>query len=277
MKAKQYLQVIKPYLEQRRFIKQKKAHVPKLKDTIISLASFPARYKTLTPVIASLLNQDSPAHSLHLWIPEGTKSQLPDSLSPLLDRGLYIHKCDHLGSYSKLIHALREFPDFNIVTADDDMIYPHQWLSSLHKEHLLHPQDISAFTCRLMKLSGDPILSAPYKDWKHVKSGANTTHPHYMSIGFTGVLYPPHTFNEEVFNTDLIQKLRIKNDDIWFKIMAVRNHKNHRKIKPSFGKEIYLPFTQGVGLKQTNVKKFGNEEQIKSLVEHYNLQEYFLQ
>lgn len=276
MKLKEYIQVIRPYLTQRKFIKNQSEHTPELKDTIVSLTSIPARYKTLTPVIASLLNQDTPPHSVHLWIQEGTKNQLPDSLAPLLDRGFVIHECDHIGPHSKLIHSLEEYPDFKIVTADDDMIYHHHWLSTLHKEHILYPEDISAYTCRQIKVTGDPLTPRPYREWTRINDNTNHSHPHYLSIGFTGVLYPPKVFNNEVFNLDAIHKLCPRADDIWFKFMAVLNQKKHRKIKAEFGKEIYLPFTQSVGLKNTNVKKMGNEDQAKNLMHHYELEGYFL-
>ena len=275
MKLKQYFQFIGPYFAQKKFIDHQSDHTPALNDTIVSLTSITSRYKSLPTVIASVLNQSAPPHSVHLWIKAGTANLLPGALSALTGRGLMIHECQDVGPHTKLIHALREFPEYNIVTADDDIIYPHNWLSSLHTEHLLHPLDVSAYTTRQIRVESNSSNPLPYHDWTRIKEQTNHSHPHFMALGYTGVLYPPNTFNEEVYNIKNILTLCPKADDIWFKFMAILNQTDHRKIASPYGREIYLPFSQSVGLKYSNVKSTGNEDQARKLIQHYHLEDYF--
>jgi hypothetical protein len=276
MKLKQYFQAIKPYFEQKKFLNSDAEHVAKIPDTIVSLTSFPPRYKSLPYVVSSLLNQDSPPLAVHLWVDDGTSHLLPKSLDKLKERGLHIHECEDIGPHKKLINSLSKFPSLKIVTADDDMMYPYHWLSTLYEQHLASPDDICAYTCRTIKMSADQRV-LPYSQWKQVSPEQPQVHPNYMSIGYTGVLYPPNTFNEEVFNLEKIKELCPRADDIWFKMMAVLNGKSHRKITPMFGTEIYIPFSQKFSLKKTNVRKTGNEDQANNLIKHYGLESFFQQ
>ena len=60
---------------------------------------------------------------------------MPKELKELMKRGLEIRFCKDIGPHGKLIYALKEFPDAIVVTADDDMIYPKDWLEKLFESY----------------------------------------------------------------------------------------------------------------------------------------------
>ena len=73
-------------------------------------------------------------------------------------------------------------------------------------------------------------------------------------IGCGGVLYPPNSFNEEVFNINQFKKLIPTQDDVWFWSMAVLNN---TKLKTGEGFKsnlINVEDTQQYGLCKINKK-----------------------
>lgn len=98
-----------------------------LDDVIISLTSYPKRINTVCKTIYSLLNQDVKASKIYLYLTHQEfprkEIELPENLLELIPKGLIIKWTDNIGSYTKLIPALTEFPEKIIVTVDDDMVY----------------------------------------------------------------------------------------------------------------------------------------------------------
>ena len=100
-------------------------------ELIISFTSYPARFDTLPLTIASLMRQTMQCDRLILWLSAGDASSVPAEVEAFTSQGLEIRICDDLKSYKKLIPALETFPDAYIVTADDDLYFPPEWLEIL--------------------------------------------------------------------------------------------------------------------------------------------------
>ena len=100
-------------------------------ELIVSLTSYPIRFRTLHKTARSLLAQDIRADRTILWLAEGDEQYLPDDVRELQQLGLEIRNCADLRSYKKIIPALEAFPEAFIVTADDDLYYPRDWLTNL--------------------------------------------------------------------------------------------------------------------------------------------------
>lgn len=258
-------------MHQRKFLR--KLHTDPTQDngTIISLTSIPSRFHSLHLVIGSLLDQDVTPCPVHLWLEKEALDKLPGSVLELKERGLTIHECEDLRAYKKLVFALEQFPDHDIITVDDDLIYPPYWLRGLLESPSTERPCVSAYICREMKLGQAGENLAPYKEFKRISSDTPCLSHRLMSIGFAGVHYPAGALHSDATNASLFQRLCPHADDIWFKAMALRNNVPHRKIPASFGDEIYLPFTQKVSLKKTNVRTGGNDEQLKTVFDHFQL------
>ena len=95
--------------------------------------------------IESIFNQTYKANKIVLYISKDhfTTSTLPHSLLKQQKRGLEIRFVKDIGPYTKLIPALKEFPNANIITIDDDYMYPFDMIEKLVKAHLLNPQATS--------------------------------------------------------------------------------------------------------------------------------------
>lgn len=194
---------------------------PKL---IVSLTTFPLRINTVYQTITTLLNQTFKPDKVILWLAEEqfTDKKLPENLTKLQQFGLTIKWCNEdIKSFKKLIPALKEYPDDIIITADDDIFYPQDFVESLYKMYLSAPECIHANRAFVIKKSGNKYL---IKARGYVKD--KTYEPHYINEFMTGygTLFPPHCLHNDIFDKNLYMNLMPTNDDVWFWGMAVRNN-----------------------------------------------------
>ncbi|MDR1305831.1 MAG: hypothetical protein LBK76_11515 [Verrucomicrobiales bacterium] len=188
---------------------------------IVSLTSFPQRMTDVHYCLYSLLTQKLKPNRVVLWLsPEEfprLEADVPEKVLRLREFGLEIHWCeDNLKPYNKLIHSLETFPDAVIVTADDDIFYPNDWLGKLYAAYLRRPELIHCHLVDRVTVDehGEP---APYPQWGQ---GYGTSVLNLL-MGFCGVLYPPRVLHPDVTRRELFQKLCPTGDDLWFWAMAV--------------------------------------------------------
>ena len=237
-------------------------------DLIISLTSFPARINAVRETIESLLNQSMCADKIILWLAEeqfpNKEKDLPQELLELIPKGLKIDWCNDIRSYKKLIPTLKKYPESIIVTADDDNIYPKQWLEKLYNSYLKYPNDIHAH--RITKFF--------YKHGFEVIAGGQDYYkkPSYLNklVGLGGVLYPPNCFYKDILNEELFMKLAPTNDDQWFWFQAVLNGTKIRVVENPEIEANYVEGTQQYGL--TNINDKGEKlfwKDFHRLLEYY--------
>ncbi|MBQ3403605.1 MAG: hypothetical protein IJG65_09605 [Synergistaceae bacterium] len=191
------------------------------RQLIVSLTTFPPRIRTVHITIRSLLMQDMKPNKIILWLAEdefpGKNKDLPAELLSLRKYGLEINYCENIRSYKKLIPTLRLYPEAEIVTADDDIYYRHNWLSSLYAEHVRHPEDICAH--RITKFYIDDSGSF------RIVGGGYEVYPRpsflHKFTGVGGVIYPLGCFHEDILRSEIFTEICTTNDDVWFWLMAV--------------------------------------------------------
>jgi len=239
---------------------------------IISLTSIPSRLKAVALTVRSLLAQDVPATKIILWLNTGLRQHIPRALLELEGDIFTIEYVDLTCPHRKLIHTLERYPDQVIVTCDDDLMYPADWLHRLYQDHLRYPHAIIAHECRKIEFE-QCGLPKPYHQWP-VEHGCDLTHPWFMSIGYGGVLYPPDALHGDVLQRDLFLALTPRADDLWFKAMSLMAGTEIRRSSAPGRKPIPILGTQKVALKRTNVRGEGNTEQWRALYAHYDLQRF---
>lgn len=201
--------------------------MPKQQKVIVSMTSFPAAIPYAVQAVQSILEGSVLPDKLVLYL---TVSQFPDnkipqelldisSRNPLFEVRNYD---DEIRSYRKLLPALKDFPDAVIVTVDDDVWYHKKMLSDLLHWHKKNPNVIFAHRAKRIK------MNAPYRKWKKYRWYSflfKKLHFSFANIqtGVGGVLYPPHSLNLEMINSNLFKEIIPTNDDIWFWASAVAN------------------------------------------------------
>ena len=182
-------------------------------QNIISLTSYGERLKNINLVIDSLINQSVKADKIILWVAYEDEKLIP---ADLYDKPIEIRLCEDLKSYKKLIPALKEFPNDNIITVDDDIIYNNNLVKELLEEHNKNPDAIVGRVGRKITFNQNGNLKS-YFEWPvfNYYSDKNV-----FLIGNGGILYPPNSLDETTLNKDRFMKEYSIADDIWFWLRA---------------------------------------------------------
>lgn len=192
---------------------------------IVSLTSFPEAIPYAVQSIRSIIAGSVLPDKIVLYL---DTQKFPDGIIPAeledirKENRIFEIRYDpaELRSYKKLIPALRDFPDDIIVTVDDDILYHRNMLRDLLRMHRRVPDAIVAHRVRKVR------LDAPYSTWKKYKGPdfifrkIHLTHLALLT-GVGGVLYPPHSLDEQMLDPALFMALAPTCDDIWFWLAAV--------------------------------------------------------
>lgn len=240
----------------------------------ISLTTYDKRIFDVYLTIESIMQQTLKANRIVLWLAEEdfNPNNIPETLKFQQKRGLTIKFCKDIRSYKKLIPSLKEYPNDVIITIDDDVIYNIDLLEKMIRSYQNDPQYIYFNRGHLITFNKNGSI-APYKYWKWQTNETRPSHL-YMPTGVGGVLYPPGSFNEEVFNEEIFMTLCRSGDDIWFKAMSYLNNKQAKRIKTKSNLgEDYIENVkmQDIALAQINNGKNQNDEQLKYVFAHYNI------
>jgi hypothetical protein len=123
-----------------------------------------------------------------------------------------------------------------------------------------------------MKLVSNGKLEKYSKwEWNYKNFDVSTLN---FPTGVGGILYPPHCFNNEVFNDSVYLTICKSADDVWFKAMAL--------MKGYLSQKVYTHNIQGedfitndkvqdIALANINIGKSMNDFQIKTVFDKYNL------
>jgi len=242
-------------------------------DVIVSLTTHGKRIYDVHAAIESIMQGSVKPNRIVLWISEDYKNIiLPLTLQNQMKRGLEIRYCKDIRSYTKLVPALREFPEASIITIDDDIIYPHDLLECLINGHKEYPDCICANWIREFPRDLDKKYISLLK-WSQLFDTEDVSERYFFE-GFAGVLYPPHSLDPEVFNEAVFLDICKYADDVWFNAMAL---KAGTKVKYawkhySIASFIFNEGVQSVALQNVNNKgELLNDVQIKSVYGKYGL------
>lgn len=243
---------------------------PRDKKIVVSLTTIPARLFDIHTTIESLLRQTLKPDAIVLWLDETriSDADLPLRLKDQMKRGVEVRFCQDIGPHTKLIPALRAFPDSVVITVDDDILYPSNLVERLVYNHRKYPSEILCFRARRIHLPGlGPTIYSQH--WPNQLSEASGLD--IVPLGVGGVLYPPDSLDPEVFNLSAQRELSPKADDIWFKAMSLRAGVACRRIDAPTEPHPIRPNSQDVGLEAFNVGEGGNDAQIQAAFDRYDL------
>lgn len=238
-------------------------------NVIISLTTFPLRIGKLHHVIASLLDQSVQPRKIVLYLSDGEfrAREVPKPLARLEGERFEIRfVAENLRSYNKLMFALKDFTHEWIATADDDRLYPVNWLARLLQGAGETPGAIISTVGRKILMANGRFL--PFRDWPY----DNSIRPSLFlfPVGSWGILYPPGSLNAAVSDRELIRKLAPLDDDAWFKAMSLLQNVPCRSI----GKTEAMPsirFKHDVRLWEISRHGELTDEALKLVFNHFGL------
>ena len=245
-------------------------------DIVVSLTTYGRRLYEVYLAIESIMQQSMKPNKIVLWLGnELENTEIPIVLKNQQKRGLEINYCKDIKSYKKLIPALKAFPSAVIITIDDDFIYDFDLVENLVNSYKKNPELISSARMHRMKLTRKNKLEK-YAKWVSNYEGFDVS-PLNFPTGNGGILYPPHCFNNEVFNEEVFLDICKFADDVWFKAMALLNGILSQKIfthKKGGNDHISNTIAQYMSLSHINIEKGMNDVQLKAVFDKYNLYSY---
>lgn len=245
-------------------------------EIVVSMTTHGKRIMTVHRAIESIIQQSVRPNRLVLYI--GDKeyqdiSQLPLVLQRQVARGLEIRFVKDQGPYTKLLPALRDFPDSAIITFDDDNYYPVNAIERLLSAHHRHPESICSLATRVLEWQTTGVLK-PYNICGFSQNPEDSSSSMYVAEGCGGVLYPPHSLPDIVFDNTVFEKLTPHADDFWFKAMSLLKGTPVLSVGSYFSPD-YERYddedVQDVGLSQMNICQDKNDQQLHAVLEHYGL------
>ena len=241
---------------------------------VVTFTSYPARIRLASVAAASLLRQSVRPDAVVLWLdPEqfpGRESGLPPEFAALRKKGLDIRWCrPGLRSYKKLVPALETWPGAVLVTADDDVFYPRDWLQSLLEAHHAHPGEIVARRIRHVRLDSFGIPLS-YAAWPMNAACGENPSALNLPTGCGGVLYPPGSLHPDATDASAFLRLAPTADDLWFWAMAVRQGTPVRFVAASDIQSLDTADELGPhALSRDNNDKGGNNRQFRAILNEY--------
>jgi hypothetical protein len=240
--------------------------VPQI-DAIVSLTSIPSRLDTIHITLKSVMLQDCKPLKIVLWLHKDLEGKLPESLTSLTQGLLEIRYSEYTFSHRKLIHSVEAFPEKMIITVDDDIIYHPTTLSKLYEAAIKNPHKVTSHRGR--NISFDPQGKVlPYPQWKYATTQTADKN-WFMPIGAFTVAYPPHVLSDMVNDVETFMRITPKNDDPWFKVMALLNGNNSVPSGYDLPEPIPIAGTQKISLKKINVDKDYNRVQMENILAEF--------
>ncbi|WP_182422182.1 glycosyltransferase family 2 protein [Aureimonas sp. ME7] len=235
---------------------------------VVSLTSYPKRFDALVPTLKTLLTQSVRPDAVLLWIADGDMEKLPSEIRAMEADGLQIRPTVDLRSYKKIIPALAEHSDAFIVTADDDVYYPRDWLATLCEAYVPGDRTILAHRAHRMSVENGRLL--PYDRWPFEISDQTPGWDVFFT-GVGGVFYPPASLHPDVGDVETLLALCPTGDDIWLNWMARRAGNRVRKVGPK-RRFFEWPGSQDGALQTVNRGEGdGNDRQFAAIVARYGL------
>jgi hypothetical protein len=236
---------------------------------VVTLTSYPPRFRLLHFNLMSLLNQTVTTDRVVLWIAEEDKGLLPEKVHGLTRHGLEIRYTSQLRSFKKLVPSLRAFPNAFLVTADDDVVYPDDWLESLVGGY---DPDAPTIVCRRAhRVVRRDAGFAPYLKWEmnvtdHQSSQSSAD---LLPVGIGGILYPPHSLHADVVDAHVFMRLCPQADDLWFWWMGRRTGTRVKRVHEGDKPEM-VPGSQEASLMHSNWAG-GNDRQLAALLAEFGI------
>ena len=245
-------------------------------ELIVSLTSYPDRMYDIHYTIYSLFKQSLKPNKIILWLGEdqfpNRDKDLPKKVLEFIKHGLIIKYVKDLRSYTKLIPTLKEYPNDLIVTADDDIFYPKDWLENLYNCWKENNDCVICHRAHRIKINGNKLY--PYNEWKQEVIEEKSSYLNFFT-GVGGVLYHSNIFYKDILNEELFMELTPQNDDIWFWAMAVLNDKKIKIVDEPINNLTYINPEREIGLNNditlcsSNVIKNENDFQLEKVINYY--------
>lgn len=242
---------------------------------VVSLTSFPKRFPYIGPCLKSLIIQEVKPDKIIVYLgSDSTPEMLTKEMLRFQEYGVE-YRFDNnrnLMPHKKYFYAMQEFNESIIVTADDDVIYPKNWLKTLYESYLHFPNAVSARRVHWIRFD-DSGRMLPYDHWKDQCRNIKKPSKQLIATGNGGVLYPPKSLHSDVFDTNAIMKLCLRADDLWLKCMEIKNDVPVVWVKNWQVKPASIDEKNNSRLQDENIFTGQNDHVLRSIMEYCSIKD----
>lgn len=230
--SSKYLEVVANKLLPRYFEKHmiapqilaEKQHI----DAIVCLTTFPKRIGYLWLVMECMARQTILPSRIYLYLASPQFQDLngiPKTLNRYVDMGLLEIRFveEDIRSHKKYWYAIPEFSNKDIITIDDDIIYPTQFIETLYHAHKEHPECVISNYWHPMKWDNEGFVR-PYSEWVDIRSFEKyfeTDEAFFGSGG--GTYFPAGSLFDANQPFEIIKHCCPLADDIWLNAIVRKN------------------------------------------------------
>lgn len=236
-------------------------------DFVVSFTSHSRRESFIEPAILEIRHQTVLPKAVVVNVPHGFEFSLGREVLATFPIQLEIQRVEDYGPATKLLPTLQKYPDLPIITIDDDAQYRPDLFESLLSTSRVYPGRRVAARARLLPPGPWPWL-IPYLFWPKIMLSKPVVESWALPLGAEGVLYPPHSLQETVWDISAMMELSPRNDDLWF-------WANGEKRSPG---SVVMPYrpdsprrlgSDESGLWQSN-RRGENSAALRNLLEHFS-------
>jgi GTPase SAR1 family protein len=214
----------------------------RIDNLIVSLTSFPERIDEIKYTIYSLLDQTVLPEKIILWLAESQfpvkENDLPSNVLDFRNYNFEIHWCEDIKSYKKLVPSLIQYPDYFILTVDDDIYYDKRLIQKIWQEHLEHPNEYVCHLANKIKFDKEGNV-LPYLKWQFGIKSSASSYLHFPLCGGGGLYHKSYLYSD-IIKKELFLELAPYADDIWFYFMLIKGDTTIRVVKNPCNKIKYV-------------------------------------
>jgi hypothetical protein len=226
----------------------------------VTMTTYGKRIRSVHLAIESIARGTVLPGRIVLWLDDPTL-RIPRGLRRLQRRGLEIELVEHgFRVHTKYYPYVRSIAAHvvPVVTSDDDILYPPDWLKGLVDASARHPESVIAYRAHTITLTADGMGS--YGAWRHCE----TTEPGFRHFGtsVSGQLFPPAFLDFVREQGEGFRATTPNADDIWLHHLTLAAGTTTAQIHDRPQHFAFIPGTQSTGLYLSNAWAGDNDVQI---------------
>lgn len=197
-----------------------------------------------------------------LWVdePDFALADFP-MLERLTYRGLEIRRTENFGPHKKSYPYCREHggSGLDLVTADDDVLYPSGWLAGLAQARMSYPGEFLGYRGKIVTTDSGGLV--PYAQWPLAHAGDAGSR--VFLTGLAGIVFPARLRAAIRDAGEEFMDVCPRADDIWINVHALRSGTPTRILDAGGMSLLSMPRSQGdLALHTENVARGGNDRQL---------------
>jgi hypothetical protein len=257
------------------FLFRIKLLTPRANDNriVISLTSYPGRFKFLQKTLKTLILQSTTPSAIRVYVEEKDFSEIGQRLTQLRQFGVTFHpSISGWRAATKLIPELlnTEAKESLIIYLDDEILYPRTLVEGLITTMKRYPESDVIFSWGQIVPPWERSRSClpEYSTWKTTNL-ISIENNFVVPLGVAGVMLKRLSAPIGIINLKKFQDISQSNDDLWFWCHFIQKNLRLEKSLKNIQPPVYWRGSQDNALWRTNIIQGENDKILRRLIAEY--------